>query len=174
MSAVTGQYCLFHEGGRMMENIRQYLLSVTASAIICSLITSITEKKGTYAAIVRMLCGLFMAITMISPLLHIRLSDFSVYYGSIMADADTAASNGSFMANEAMAAIIKRETETYILDKASSMGLSLEVEVSLSDSDTQQPQKVWLRGAASPYAKQKLKEMIANDLGIPEENQTWT
>lgn len=47
-----------------MESIRQYLLSITAAAVICSLITGIMGKKGTYAAIVRMLCGLFMAITM--------------------------------------------------------------------------------------------------------------
>lgn len=157
-----------------MDDIRQYLLSITAAAVICSLITSIMGKKGTYAAIVRMLCGLFMAITMISPLIQIQLSDFSFYYGSIMTEADAAAANGSLMANEAVAAIIKSETETYILDKALSMGLSIEVEVTLSDSGTQHPYKVRLSGTASPYARQKLKEMIASDLGIPEENQAWT
>ncbi|MBR2009876.1 MAG: hypothetical protein IJ936_07110 [Peptococcaceae bacterium] len=156
-----------------MESIRQYLLSITAAAVICSLITGIMGKKGTYAAIVRMLCGLFMAITMLSPLLHIQLTDYSAYYGSILEEADLAASGGRRMANEAEAAIIKHKTETYILDKALSMGLSIEVEVTLSDSDTQQPCKVWLRGAASPYARQKLQEIIVSDLGISKENQTW-
>lgn len=157
-----------------MENIRQYLLSVTAAAIICSLITSLMGKKGTYAAIVRMLCGLFMALTMISPLIQVRLSDFTSYFDSLQTEADTAAASGSAMAEEASEAIIKRETETYILDKALSMGLNIEVEVTLADAGVPYPCHVSLRGAASPYARRQLQGWLEDDLGIPEENQTWT
>ena len=174
MPAFVDQYRLFYERGRVMEHIRQYLLSFTAAAVICSLITSLTGKKGTYASVIKMLCGLFMAVTMISPLIHMEWSDFSFYYGSIITDADLAAANGEQMADEAVAGIIKRKTQTYILDKALSMGLDIDVEVLLADSDTLYPYKVLLQGAASPYARQKLKEMITSDLGIPEENQIWT
>jgi len=173
MSALTDQYRLLYERGRVMEHIRQYLLSFTAAAVICSLIISLTGEKSTYASIIKMLCGLFMAVTMISPLIQMEWSDFSFYYGSIITDADAAVANGEQMANEAAAGIIKQKTQTYILDKALSMGLDIDVEVLLADPDTLYPYKVLLQGDASPYARQKLKEMIANDLGIPEENQIW-
>ena len=157
-----------------MDQIRQYLISVTVAAIICSILAAFTEKKSTHNSLIRLLCGLFLSVTIISPWMDFTVNDITGYLDDIKLDASGVVTNGMEEANASRDAIIKGQTEAYILDKASAMQLDITVEVSLSDSDPPIPNAVLLTGAASPYAKQSLKRIITNDLGIPEENQRWT
>ncbi len=156
-----------------MEFIKQYLLSITAAAIICSLAISLIGKKGAYAAVIKLICGLFLALTAFSPLTGIQITDFSSYLSDLTNSADSAVFAGQHTANEATATIIKSETEAYILDKASSMGLNIEVEVTVSDTSPPAPVCIRISGTISPYAKQQLRSIISSDLGIPEDKQTW-
>lgn len=156
-----------------MEHIKEYLLSVTIAAIICSLITSLVGNKGAFSAVVRTLCGIFLALTALSPLIDLKLDDISSYFREFGLEADSAAAAGSVMADEASAAIIKSELEAYILDKASALGVSISVDVKLDNTGTPLPVSATLSGSVSPYAKKQLQEVIANELGIPEERQIW-
>ena len=70
-----------------------------------------------------------------------------------------------------MCEVIKANTETYILDKATTMEVELNVEVTL---DGLIPKKVILQGAVSPYTRASLSDWIAQQLGIPREAQIWT
>lgn len=157
-----------------MESIKEYLLSITAAAIICSIIVGLIEKKGANSTIIRMLCGLFLAVTVVSPWVNIQLNDLSGYWEGLGLAAENAIDEGVVMANKATADIIKTKSEAYILDKASLWELSIEVEVTVSDSDPPSPYQVRIRGTVSPYAKTRLQEVIAKDLGIPEDRQIWT
>lgn len=157
-----------------MEGIRQYLLTIVAAAVLCGIITNLLDKKGAFAAIIKLLTGLFLAVTVISPWSKVQIMDFSVYASGLSAQAEEAAGYGHSVALEEISAIIKSQTEAYILDKAASTGLGLTVTVTVSGSDPPQPYAVILRGAVSPYAKQQLQRIIASDLGIPEERQSWT
>ena len=157
-----------------MEDIRQYLLTVIAAAIICAVVNTIMENKGTLTAISKMLTGLFLAITVLSPLVSVHLSDFSGYIQGLDAAANEAVSRGEEMAQNATAAIIIEKTEAYILDKAASLELDIEVEVRLSSTNPLTPETVYLKGSISPYAKEQLRQYISNDLGIPGENLIWT
>lgn len=156
-----------------MEAVRQYLLSVTAAAIVCSIINRVIGKTGTYAAIVKLITGLFLVFTVILPFAKLQITDLSAYMDSLSVDADQVVMDGQQTARDAVTEIIKAEAEAYILDKAAALDLTVEAEVIVSDTDIPQPCAVTLRGSASPYAKQRLQQLIANDLGIPEEKQTW-
>lgn len=156
-----------------MEAVRQYLLSVTAAAIVCSIINRVIGKTGTYAAIVKLITGLFLVFTVISPFAKLQIADLPAYMDSLSVDADQVVMDGQQTARDAVTEIIKAEAEAYILDKAAALDLTVEAEVIVSDTDIPQPCAVTLRGSASPYAKQRLQQLIANDLGIPEEKQTW-
>lgn len=156
-----------------MEAVRQYLLSVTAAAIVCSIINRVIGKTGTYAAIVKLITGLFLVFTVISPFAKLQITDLPAYMDSLTVDADLVVMDGQQTARDAVREIIKAEAEAYILDKAATLDLTVEAEVIVSDTDIPQPCAVTLRGSASPYAKQRLQQLIANDLGIPEEKQTW-
>lgn len=156
-----------------MEAVRQYLLSITAAAIICSIVNRIIGKNGTYGAIVKLISGLFLVITVISPFTNLQITDLTAYMAGLSVDADSAVLDGQQTAKDAVSEIIKAEAEAYILDKAASLELCVEAEVMVSDTDIPQPCAVTLKGSASPYARQRLQQLIANDLGIPEENQAW-
>jgi hypothetical protein len=81
---------------------------------------------------------------------------------------------GENSSRQAMAKRIKEKTEAYILDKANSLDARVSVTVSLTEDTVPVPCGVILRGSISPYARMRLKEIITQDLGIPEEGQTWT
>lgn len=173
MLAFVNQYSMFYERCKLMDGVRKYLLSVTAAAVICGIIMSILGKKGLYASIIRILCGLFMAFTMISPILKIRLKDLETYFGELHIEANSAVSWGIQTAENASTEFIKDKTEAYILDKASSMGLNIKAEVMLAEGGDRTPCCVWIEGSVAPYAKMQLQTWLKEELGIPEENQVW-
>ena len=156
-----------------MGAISKYLLSVIATAIICSVIISFADKKSGSGTMIRMLCGLFLSITMIYPLVDLKAKDIASYFNTIEIASDDVVTDGKIAANEAVSALIKEQTESYILDKASSLGLSLTVSVCVEGDDIPSPVSVTLQGNASAYLKQKLSNLIQEDLAIPKERQKW-
>ena len=157
-----------------MEFIKDYLISIIAAAILCSLGISLIGKKSTYTVVVKLICSVIMIATIISPWNKVRFSDFTSFHIGLMEEADAAVFSGQTEAYEATAAIIKSKTEAYILDKASAMGLSIQVEVTVSDENLPAPAGIKIFGAVSPYAKQQLCSIISSDLGIPEDMQQWS
>lgn len=156
-----------------MEDIRQYLLSVIAAAIIAGLSIAIIGNKGTLAAIVKLLAGLFVALSVVSPWIKLRFDDLSSYFSEIDVTAEMITADAEQMAISAQAAIIKDRIEAYILDKAGAMEMAVSIDVKLTESSPPTPCFVTIEGSASPYAKQRLKQIISDELGIPEEQQSW-
>lgn len=157
-----------------MEGIKAYLISVTAASLIHGIINTLVGKKGTTSTVIKLLAGLFLALTVIRPVVHLSIPELSGYIGSINTDAQLAVSQGEIMASEELAVIIKAQVEAYILDKAASLGVDMEVEVILSDGMPPLPAGVVLKGAVSPYAKSQLSRFIEEELGIPKGAQQWT
>ena len=153
--------------------VRNYLMSVITAAILCGIVNTLIGKKSGYASVVRLISGICMMLTVISPMMKVRLTDFNSYIGSFSQQAEDAVSEGEQMANEELRTIIKSRTEAYILDKAVSLDLNVVVEVMLNNDIPPLPCAVRISGSASPYTKKALSKYIANDLGIAEEDQTW-
>ena len=156
-----------------MENLREYIIAVISAAAVCGLINGIGGKNGIGSGLLPLLCGVFMAITALSPLIQIRLEDFELYLEGIQNEGEFTAEAGNLTAKEELSLRIKENTEAYILDKASSMGLTVEVEVTLSQEDIPKPQSICIRGNVPPYAKSQFKVWLKENLGIGEENQRW-
>ena len=112
-------------------------------------------------------------MTVISPWTKLRFEDISSYFADIQTDADQIIGEGEEIAADATVAIIKKQVEAYILDKAHSLDIDIEVEVAFAELRPLVPDAVTIKGAVSPYAKLQLQQMIADDLGIPKENQMW-
>ena len=156
-----------------MEAIRQYLLCVVSAGIICAVILKIVGEKGLLSSAIKLLAGLFMSITVISPIVKLQIDDFSDYLYEIETDSQGIVADGISVANDEKTKIIKQNLESYILDKASSLSVSLDAQITLSASDAPYPYSVILSGDISPYKRQQLQQIISNDLGIPEERQVW-
>lgn len=156
-----------------MDHIRSYLLLVIIAALICSIVAALPGKNGTMSVIRKTLCGVFISVTLISPLTHLRMPDLSQYLDAFHADAAEAVLLGQTMSQETADRFIKEHTAAYILDKARDMGATLEVTVAISDESPRIPCSVTIRGMVSPYLRQKLTDMIEQELGIQREDQHW-
>lgn len=156
-----------------MQGLRQYILSVTAVALVGSVVLALLEKKGSASAMGRMLVGIFMMFTIISPLTHVRIGSIEDWLEHSRMDAQSAVAQGEKLAQDTLRQRIQEHTEAYILNKARQLGVQLQVQVTVSYDSIPTPTEVCLVGAVSPRAKAKLQQILAEDLGIPKENQLW-
>ncbi len=153
-----------------MADIRQYLLSIIASAIICAIIVNTIGKNGVVACVIRLLCGLFIVYTILSPWTKMHRIDLTSYFTDLKTDASLSVSEGKEAAEQAGTTLIKQQLEAYILDKATSLDMDISVEVIM---DNMVPTCVKISGVVSPYGKQRLTQIISDELGISKENQLW-
>ena len=170
MPADFDQHRVFSPGGGIMEAVRQYIISVTAAAIFCGILTALVDGKN-IKPVWKLIVGIFMTLTVIRPLADIDFGAVPAIAEVYSLQAEEVVEVGESMMVSQTQALIKSRLEAYILDKASIMGVSLTAEVTLDDSGL--PVSVRLSGAVSPGAKSRLQSIIATDLGIPKEAQTW-
>ena len=173
MFTSSDQYGLFYERRAVMSSIKSYFLSIVAAAIICFVATGITDKKGVISTIVKMICGLFMVITVVRPLTNISFDNLSGCFNDITHQSNAIVSQGEIAAQEEMYAIIKEQVEAYILDKAAVLHIDVSVEVGMSAAQPQIPERVTLKGSVSPFGKQRMEQILSQELGIAKENQLW-
>ena len=120
--------------------------------------------------LIKLLSGLFMMYTLLSPLLSMRLREFTQYWENLSSYADSTVCEGLLLAQTERETIIIQQAEAYILRKADSLGAELSVEILLSDGI---PDTVNISGTVSPYVKSQLSKWISDNLGIIAEAQYW-
>lgn len=149
-------------------------MSVTGAAIVCAIIVRLLPAKGTAAAMGKMLTGLFLAFTVLSPWTKVQLGMLADLTQDLEMQGSQAAAQGSAQANSALREIITQQVTTYIMDKAQDLGAELEVSVQVSKDPMPVPVQVRLRGRISPYARGVLQTFLEEELGIAKEKQVWT
>lgn len=156
-----------------MDNIRQYILSITGAAMICSICLAFFRKKSAYSSVIKMISGLFLTIVFIAPLVDFRFDKYVSFFESFSLEAEASAGIGSDYYEESFVALIKEKTEAYILDKAAQMGFSVQAEVTIGDGDPPLPTAVILEGNLPPLRRKMLTEQLSTDLNIAKENLVW-
>lgn len=156
-----------------MNGLGQYILSVGLAALIVGILTSFTDSKSATGTLIRMVCGLFLAFTVIKPVASLNFDHLEAFAQSYGEAGEASAARGEAIADEALREIIKQETEAYILDKAGSYQCQLSVEVTVGDGDVPVPDSVRISGSISPYARSQLQKFLEDELGIPKEQQLW-
>ena len=155
-----------------MAGLGRYVLSVSTAALICGILTGMAENGGK-KELFRLLGGVFLTIVIIQPLSRVDL-DALLDLSFASRETDAAVQTKEKLAREAMADIIKAETEAYILDKAAALNASVTVEVILEERGTPIPVEAVISGEVSPYARRRLENILQTELGIAKENQRWT
>ncbi|MBR3978890.1 MAG: hypothetical protein IKJ94_04625 [Oscillospiraceae bacterium] len=156
-----------------MELVRQYLMSLVAASIIVGIVTSVVRMKGGNNSVIRLVCGIFLALVMLRPVLKLEIRDYMRFYKDVSLDSSYAVDAGKNIARDEMHKIIKENLEAYILDKASALQLDVDVNVYLTEDLPPAPDSVTIQGAVSPYNKQVLQSFLAEEIGIPKEQQIW-
>lgn len=148
-----------------------YVLAVICVSLISGTLLRLTQD-GAVKAVMKLLCGIFLALTMIRPLVGL---DWESELAELLPDSPASlVAEGDRMARASQAEIIKARSEAYILDKATSLHCPLRADVILSRDDNPIPVAAVLAGKVSPYAKGQLELILQKDLGIPKENLQWT
>ena len=153
--------------------MKEYVLRVVAAAIVCAVVRGFLGKKTATGRITVILCGVFMAATVITPLGNISFSGVSDFWDDLSADAKKYVTEGTTDAEKQRLDIIKSQCEAYILDKANRMGLQIAVEVELDGYNENIPCGAVISGNVSPYAREQLGAYIEDTLGIAKEKQEW-
>ena len=156
-----------------MTAMKSYLLSITAAAIICAVTNALMHKKSSYGTLIRFLSGIFLTVTVVGPWKNLNFDYLTAYKQDLISQSQAAVNSGVESAKSELSNIIKTKAEAYILDKAVSMDLDIEVEVTLDSADPPVPLSVTIKGAVSPYAKERLSKYIVSDLAITEDKQIW-
>ena len=150
-----------------MNGLTQYILTVVTAAMLVGILQSLAGQ-GTMGTLTKLLGGVFLALTMLSPVLKLEIPDPAEWFEDLVMDGESLAAEGEAMAADAKEDIIRSQVEAYILDKA---GADLTVSVELDAEGI--PCGVTLTGDVSPRTKAQLSRMLAEELGLGEEVQQW-
>lgn len=151
-----------------MSGAAQYLMTLICGAFVCALVRSLAGD-GPGKGIRDLLCGLFMALLVLSPLGTLELPELDL--SEIRMEAEAAAMEGAEQAALERNAIISRELEAYICNRAEEMGLNITARVEVDDDGL--PVAVTLTGFWTEPRQKQLSGIIEESLGIEEEAQTW-
>ena len=158
----------------MMGPVRQWLLGVTAAALVLALAETLAPEGGA-KKVCRLAGGLALLLTAVGPLAGLleggfvtqavegwkaRLQDYEL---------ELEEKNDLFYLS-----IIEDETAAYIVDKAASMGLSCQVRVEAGGSgEWPIPWRVTITGDLDGEAREALTRRIQEDFAIPAERQFY-
>lgn len=156
-----------------MQSLGKYIFTLTAAAILCSILRQILGEKGSAAEILKMATSVFLVLTAITPLVKMQIPSVDGVIQDYASAAGQSVTSGRENAQSAIEEIIIRRTRAYIQDKALALGGNLSVEVMVEGAPLPAPRSVLLCGSISPYGKQVLQALIRDELGIPMEEQTW-
>lgn len=157
-----------------MEALRQYAFSVIGGAMVCGVILGMVPK-GAIKEILKLLCGVFLSVSVLSPIASSRFDSFlDDLLTDPRQDAREAAAMGETYSRNLLAQCIKEDSEEYILDKAAAMDAAVTASVTVSEDPIPVPVTVTLWGQISPASKERLGRIICDGLGISKENQQWT
>ena len=151
--------------------MREYILSVTAAALLVSIARALAGERA-MGRLVKLVSGLFLAVTVLSPVVEPELPDPAGWLEDHLEEGRAAAEAGQTKAKEYAGDIISAELEAYILDKAAALGGEVAAEVPLDEAGL--PDAVTLSAKLTPAQRAELSRIMAEELGIGEEAQIWT
>jgi len=161
----------------MTEVLRTWVLSLTCTALLCSLAMALIPR-GRVRTATRLVCGLALAFALLSPLADLDLTDYALDLSRYRRDlAERQQTVGE--ANDRLArAIIEEESAAYIWDKAQGLGLTVRsVTVRATWGDAQQlwvPYETTMDLDGDSALRARLSREIEAELGIPAQRQKWS
>ncbi len=139
--------------------MKEYLLRLVCGSAACALVRSVWDSR-----VMKLLCGVYLAGLVLSPVVEL---DWELPEpADLQAQAESVVAQGASQAEQARDAGIKARCETYILEEAAALGLSVQAEVTVEQG---LPTAVVLTGTEDD----RLSQRIAQNLGIGKEAQTW-
>ena len=138
------------------------MLSVICAALVCGILTDMSAKTS-FEKLIRLLCSVFLAVTVVYPLIRYRFPEWNADMSIFQPGGEDAVAQGEKIYFQSIASIIRTETEAYILKEAKSIGADLTVAVELDAGNPPAPESVTIRGNFEASVETTLSQ----------EHQTW-
>lgn len=158
----------------MSEAVKEWIIGmVGASAISCIALT--LTPKGRVYEVVRLLCGVLVAITMLSPVISFDYTAYAENLSKYREEYTEITTEASADGDRLVRTLIEQECSAYILDKAGELGVQVSgVTVTAKWGDD----NCWYPYEANISSQQErndaLTGVIEAQLGIPAERQYWS
>lgn len=156
----------------MMGALKEWLLSVTAAAILCALAQGLIPP-GPVRRVGRLTAGLVMAAALLAPLASLRGVDPEQWLENWQPQEEV--QDLEKQRDETMKTIIEEECGAYIVDKAAQLGADCQVQVVCAPEGEGVflPWQVIITGDLSPGQQEQLTAQIQEELGVPPERQQY-
>lgn len=158
-----------------MGLVRQWLLGVTAAALVLALAETLAPEGGA-KKVCRLAGGLALMLAAVSPVL-----------GALDGSLFTQALDGWHEQTQSVEweleektdrfylAIIEEETAAYVMDKAKELGFDCEAEVTYGydEEGVPCPWEIAARGAWTGEQRSRLERLLEEELGVPAQRQYY-
>ena len=154
----------------MIDGMREWLLGVTAAALLAALADCLVSQ-GAIRKIARLAGGLLLLAALLRPLGSLPLGELSVSFAEYRRQTAELTEHYRAEQSAVCAAVIEEELGAYIVDKAAGMGLRTEARVTAGPgaAGAPLPEEVRLTIPMDPV----LSAWLETELGIPAEAQDW-
>lgn len=158
----------------MMELVRNWLIGVTAAALVVALADSLAPD-GAVKKIGKLTGGLLLAVAILQPLVGLDYASMSGILTNYRMEAEGYSSALETENMRLVKTIIEEQTGAYIQDKAAELGAECAAEVTCQadDDGNSYPASVIVYGELTQAQENALRRTIEGDLAIPEQNQQY-
>lgn len=156
----------------MLEALRHWILAVVGTALVCGVVRALAPE-GSGRRAVSVVCGFVMLAAVLGLRGGFPADALTDYAGTFTAQAEAYARRAREAGQTQTRFIIESECEAYILDKAAALGAGISgvsVTARWSGEGFWVPASCEIEGQIDPA----LAGIIASELGIPPERQTWS
>lgn len=159
----------------MMGAVRGWLLAVIAASLLCALADALMPR-GAVKRVGKLVCGLVLMAAMLSPAVSLDLAEGQSWLEDYFAQLHGRAAELGEAVNREQKAIIERECGAYIVDKAAEFGWTCTARVVCEPTEEGVclPVRAEVSGPLTEEAQARLRRILAEDLGIPEEAQFYS
>lgn len=156
-----------------MSSIREYLLSISAAALMTGFAAAL-GFKGNTGKIINFVVTLLLVLVVVAPAAKVSVSDLAQAITSFRMNVEQMETGVEIKNREILGELIKEQCETYISDKADDLGITLQAEIILSkEGEYPYPVHVRLVGKLSDEDRAYLQRIIEENMGIPIQEQEW-
>ena len=157
----------------MMGAVGRWLTAVISVSLLCAMAGALMPQ-GAVKQAGRLVCGLVLLAAILSPLRELDVDAGRRWLDSYLDSTGQWEAALKETVNRQMKTIIEEECAAYIVDKAAQLGLrcTLRVECRETEEGLYLPLRAEVCGPLSDSDQTLLIRLIAEDLGIPEEEIT--
>ena len=154
----------------MIEAVQEWLRAVVVTALLLSVVQTLLPE-GNVRRIASFSGGLILMLVLLRPLLGTDLSALELDLAPYREAIEERQAELEAQSDQELEQLIAERTGAYILEEAARLGMQIQVRVETvpGDDGMPVPVRVEITGA---YSSQ-LSEWIAQELGIPGEEQVW-